>query len=146
MNSGILAQFNAQTAGKTLREHLAICEEYLGLVARENQALREEQTSALPEFAARRKDLLPRLDCSLDSLRKHRQAWQRLDAAERARHPEVATLLRANQDLIMKAIVLDRENEQALLRLGLASPRHLPPAARQRPHYVAALYQRNTGK
>jgi hypothetical protein len=38
---------------------------------------------------------------------------------------------------------LDRENEQLLLRRGLIPPKHLPPVQRQRPHYVAGLYQRH---
>ena len=61
---------------------------------------------------------------------------------ERARHPGIGMLLRQNQDLIMKVIVLDRENEQCLLRRGLVPARELPPANRQRPHFVADLYRR----
>ena len=59
-------------------------------------------------------------------------------------HGEIPALLRQNQDLIMKIIVLDRENEQALLRRGLVPPKHLPPAERQRPHFVANLYRRQS--
>jgi len=44
----------------------------------------------------------------------------------------------------MRIIVLDRENEQALLRKSLVPPRHLPPANRQRPHFVADLYRRQS--
>jgi hypothetical protein len=61
---------------------------------------------------------------------------------ERARHPEIGMLLRQNQDLTMKIIVLDRENEQSLLRRGLVPPRELPSVNRQRPHFVAELYRR----
>jgi hypothetical protein len=43
----------------------------------------------------------------------------------------------------MRMIILDRENEQLLLRRGLIPPKHLPPVQRQRPHYVAGLYQRH---
>ncbi len=51
-------------------------------------------------------------------------------------------LLRQNQDLTMKIIVLDRENEQNLLRRGLVPARELPSVNRQRPHFVADLYRR----
>ena len=51
-------------------------------------------------------------------------------------------LLRQNQDLTMKIILLDRENEQSLLRRGLVPPRELPSVNRQRPHFVADLYRR----
>jgi hypothetical protein len=42
----------------------------------------------------------------------------------------------------MKFILLDRENEQGLLRRGLVPPRQLPSVNRQRPHFVAELYRR----
>jgi hypothetical protein len=65
-----------------------------------------------------------------------------VDAANRARHPEISALLRQSQDSVMKSIVLDRENEQGRLRRGLVPARHLPSARRQRPHFVAELYRR----
>jgi hypothetical protein len=46
----------------------------------------------------------------------------------------------------MKIIVLDRENEQTLLRLGLLPAQQLPPVERQRGHFVADLYRRQGGK
>lgn len=125
-----------------LRRHLALCQEVLSLVECENQSLRDAAKG--PEFETHqaKKVLLLRLDQSLDQIRQHRTTWQKLGPAERAQCPEVAALLRQNQDLIMKIIVLDRENEQVLLRKGLVPARHLPPANRQRPHYVADLYRR----
>jgi hypothetical protein len=68
--------------------------------------------------------------------------WQKFSLDERARHPEIGMLLRQNQDLTMKIILLDRENEQSLLRRGLVPPRELPSVNRQRPHFVAELYRR----
>jgi DNA-directed RNA polymerase subunit H (RpoH/RPB5) len=68
--------------------------------------------------------------------------WQILSSDERARQPETGLLMRRTQDLTMKLIVLDRENEQALLRRGLVPPRQLPSVNRQRPHFVADLYRR----
>jgi hypothetical protein len=57
---------------------------------------------------------------------------------------EVPGMLRQVQDLIMKIIVLDRENEQMLLRNGLVPARHLPSVNQQRPHFVADLYRRQS--
>ena len=48
------------------------------------------------------------------------------------------------QSLLMKVLLLDRENQQALLRRGLVPAKHLPPVAAQQPHYVAGLYQRHS--
>jgi hypothetical protein len=128
-----------------LQNHLLVCREILAVIERERRALGEPESAAAFELYQARQQLLPRLDESLARLRSHRLAWQRMTDAERAAHPEVPALLRENQDLIMKLIVLDRENEQALLRRGLVPPKHLPPAQRQRPHFVAALYQRAAG-
>lgn len=128
-----------------LRQHLDLCQELLAVVVREGEAMRRADSTGAGELFQAKKNLLPRLNRSLDQLKRQRLQWQSASPAERARHPEVGSLLRLNQDLIMRIIVLDRENEQALLRRGLVPPRHLPSANRQRPHFVAGLYQRNQG-
>jgi flagellar biosynthesis/type III secretory pathway chaperone len=125
-----------------LNEHLALCQELLLVVEREGQALRRSEPPSLFQFYQQKKNLLPRLKQSLDDLRKHRANWQKLSLVERAGQPEVGPLLRRNQDLTMKIIVLDRENEQGLLRRGLVPPRELPSVNRQRPHFVTDLYRR----
>ena len=127
---------------KALQERLLLCTEILSLVERESQALRRVDNPPLTEFYDQRKSLLPRLVLSLDSLRNHRLNWQQLAPEERSRHGDIARLLRQNQDLTMKIIVLDRENEQHLLRRGLVPARELPSVNRQRPHFVADLYRR----
>jgi flagellar biosynthesis/type III secretory pathway chaperone len=128
-----------------LNEHLALCQQLLQVAQREAQALRRPDKPSLFEFYQIKKNLLPRLNESLDGLRKHRVNWQRLSPDERAQQPQTGLLLRRNQDLTMKLIVLDRENEQALLRRGLVPARQLPSVNRQRPHYVADLYRRQGG-
>ncbi len=125
-----------------LNGYLEVCQELLQAAEEESLALRNSEKPALAGFCERKKNLLPRFNQSLDGMRKHRAHWQGLSLEERARWPEVGMLLRKNQDLTMKIIVLDRENEQALLRRGLVPPRQLPPANRQRPHFVADLYRR----
>ena len=125
-----------------LQARLALCQELLTVIEREGQALRRADQPSLYEFFQLRKNLLPRLNQSLDTLRRHRVNWQKFSQDERARHPEIGMLLRQNQDLTMKIIVLDRENEQSLLRRGLVPPRELPSVNRQRPHFVAELYRR----
>jgi hypothetical protein len=125
-----------------LKARLALCQEILNAVEREAQALRRADKPSLFEFHQLRKNLLPRLNQSLDTLRKHRVDWQKFSPEERARHPEIGMLLRQNQDLTMKIILLDRENEQSLLRRGLLPAGELPSVNRQRPHFVADLYKR----
>lgn len=125
-----------------LQQHQQLCTELLAIVERESQQLRQDHSPLGAEDATARKNLLPRLDRSLDKLRRHRAEWQRLSPAERAGYPEVDALLRRNQELSMRILMLDRENEQSLLRRGMVPPGHLPPAQRQRPHLVADLYRR----
>lgn len=142
--SGAVSTENISSIIQDLHRHLALCQEILAVVESESETLRD--TGAELNFVAyqTKKNLLPRLDQSLNQIRQHRSTWQRLDETARACFPEVPPLLRQNQDLIMKIIVLDRENEQALLRRGLVPPRHLPPAGRQRPHFVADIYRRQS--
>ncbi|MGZ8937838.1 MAG: hypothetical protein ACXW32_01355 [Limisphaerales bacterium] len=127
-----------------LQTHRSLCEAILALSARENGALRSQSEASAHEGTAQRKKFLAQLTDSLDKIREHRIAWMRLEPSVRQRHPEIAELLRENQNLIMRILVLDRENEQALLRKGLVPLRHVPPANRQRPHFVSSLYQRNS--
>lgn len=134
--------FDAAELEKDLKEHLRISQDLLAVVERENIALRAAGTEGNFQASQARKNALPDLNASLARLKKQRAEWLKQPAEERARHSEIAGLLRQNQDVIMKIIVLDRENEQALLRKGLVPPRHLPPAQRQRPHFVADLYKR----
>ncbi|MBX3743682.1 MAG: hypothetical protein KF833_00085 [Verrucomicrobiae bacterium] len=125
-----------------LRENLALYETVWRAVSEEGEELRSD-TGQVPVRQGRdKKDLLPRLVASLDALASSRAAWQAGGPAARARHPEVGALVRQSQDLLMKIIVMDRENEQMLLRKGMFPARELPSVNRQRPHFVTDLYRR----
>ena len=116
--------------------------ELLGTVESESTALRQPGPfSPFASFSTRRR-ILPDLEQSAARLRQHRANWLQLAPAERAGHREIGMLLRQCQDLILRVLMLDRENEQSLLRKGLLGPRHLPSHNAQRPHYVAGLYRR----
>lgn len=128
-----------------LRSHQDLYRELLALVEKEGRLLRDESSDQPLAESEARSRLMPRLNESLDILKKQRIRWTQAGPSERAQHPEIAALLRQSQDLIMKIIVQDRENEQALLRRGMIPPRHLPSANRQRPHLVADTYRRQAG-
>jgi hypothetical protein len=127
-----------------LNTHFTLTDELLHLAERECQALRRADGASLFEFYQTRKALLPRFSQSVETLRQHRIKWQKLSPDERSQFPQVPVLLRRSQDLTMKVIVLDRENEQLLLRRGLVPPRELPSVNRQRPHFVANLYKQQS--
>jgi len=128
-----------------LRTHQDLYREILATVEQEGRTLRDPADGPPLASTETRRNLMPRLNESLDILKRHRIRWTQASPAERAQHPEVAALLRQSQDLIMKIIVQDRENEQALLRRGMIPPRHLPPANSTRPNYVASVYHRQRG-
>lgn len=126
----------------SLRGALGLYRDLLAVVERENLLLRSPDTESVFSTFSSRRELAPRLKDSLAQLHQHRLRWTRLTPAERACFPEVSALLRQCQDLIMRILCLDRENEQSLLRRGLLGPRHLPSHQQQRPHFVADLYRR----
>ena len=127
-----------------LCRHQTLCQEILAVIERETAALRASDNGAMATGLPAKRKLLERLGESVEQLRVLRQQWQRLGPEQRALYPEIIALLRQDQDLIMKIIVLDRENEQALLRLGRIPARHIPSINRQRPHFVADLYRRHS--
>ena len=128
-----------------LRQHQVICRDLLTLAERESQLLRHGQAVALTEIYDTRRILLPRLSDSLERIRRHRQDWQTLTLTERAAQPEINFLVRQVQDLTMRVILLDRENEQGLLRRGFVPAREVASVTPQRPHFVADLYRRQQG-
>ena len=127
-----------------LRDFLRLCEEILALTGCENQALTTADGYQPFEFYQGRKALLSQLDSALNRLPIWRRAWQQLSAGERAQYPEVKSLLQTVQDSVVKILLLDRENQQALLRQGLLPARHIPPFAAQQPHYAARIYRRHS--
>ena len=92
-----------------LQSHLTLCQELLAVIEKEGQSLRTPDNHAAFSCYQAKKNLLPRLNQSLDQLKSHRMHWQRLSPAERRQHPEISALLRLNQDVTMKILVLDRE-------------------------------------
>jgi hypothetical protein len=142
MNNPITAEFTAGLIFE-LRTYLNLCEEFLVLAVRENQALSGQTVYQPFEFDQQRKSLLPDLESVSNKLRQRRIIWQQVPASERERCKEAKPLFQRIQSLLMKMLLLDRENQQAMLRRGLVPARHLPAAAVQQPHYVASLYRRN---
>jgi hypothetical protein len=143
MNTPAPAPLIPELAGQ-LRRFLGLCEETLSLITRENHALAGPGDYQPFEFYQGRKALLLKLDEGLNLLRMGRQAWRQLEAAEQTRYPEVKRLLQTVQDSLVKILVLDRENQQALLRRGLVPARHVPSFASRTPLQAARIYRRHS--
>jgi hypothetical protein len=138
MNPPIATQFTDSLA-HDLQSFRALCEDVLGLVTRESQALSGQNDYRPGEFNQTRIHLLPELESALINLRKKRQSRRQTTQSE-----EITKLFQTIQSLLMKVLHLDRENQQALLRRGLVPAKHLPPVAAQQPHYVAGLYRQHS--
>lgn len=118
-----------------LQASLALGREMLALLEREHRALTDAPPSAGSafEFFRARLHLMPRLDEALRWLRRYRAAWERLPPEQRHATAELSALLRANQDLMFRILMLDRENQQLRLRQGLAQAGAPPSPALTRP-------------
>lgn len=121
-----------------LQQQRVVCGDILALVQTEHDALANEEYQASTANDVR-KDLLERLSNSLNSIRRQRVAWQQSAPRGVARNPQLDTLLKSNLDLIMRIIVLERENEQLLVRRGLLPPGRFPG---KQPHFVSDVYRR----
>ncbi len=145
MNPAPTPNFTVQLAAD-LRAFLSLCEEALALATCENQTFTAGPDCQPSAFLSRRKSLLGNLDQAVVNLKNIRRVWQQTDPAERDRCGEASSLFPAIQGTLMKALLLDRENQQAMLRQGLVPTPHLPAAAAQRPHFVTGLYQRHSAR
>ena len=128
---------------RDLRLFAAVGEEALALAAREHQALAGAADYEPFEFCRLRKDLLVRLESLIMDIRHWRQLWQQISPLERGRCPDVNDVIQMLQDLLVKILQLDRENQQALLRRGLVPARHVASCAAPPSNYVANLYRRH---
>lgn len=141
MNPPLTPSF-IQALAAELRSYLDLCEEILHLSAHENQALASPAGYQPLEFQQRRRLLLPGIELLLAKLRSRRMVWQQAPKSDRDRCAEITPLFQQIQDKLMKILLLDRENQQSLLRRGLVPASHLPAPVPQ-PNYVASVYQRH---
>lgn len=133
----------AAEIAKALEQHLAVCNQLLELAQKESEALKSAAPFPAAETRAQRITLLNGLKSALTELVHRRTLWYPTGTVSVTRDPQVARLVTSCLDTIMRILVLDRENEEQLLRRGLLPARSLPAAGQARPHFVAGLYQRH---
>jgi len=124
-----------------IQDHLDVCSKLLVLAQKEAEALKSATPFPVAPIQAERRALLTQLESALNSVGEKRFLWQQLGTEHRAHKAQLNQLLQTALDTIMRVLVIDRENEQALLRRGLLPTRVLPPVEQSRPHCVARLYQ-----
>ncbi len=142
MNSPLSPAFINELAAE-LRSYQLLCDEILQLIAHENQALCGQGIYQPLEFQEKRRTLLPSIELLLAKLRSRRLVWQQVPKPERERCSEITPLFQSIQDKLMKILLLDRENQQIMLRRGMVPTNHLP-APTPKPNYVASVYQRHS--
>jgi hypothetical protein len=116
-----------------------LCEDALGLLTREKQALQHPDEYHPLEFIEQRKHLLSGLESALIRLTE-----QRANRGPEGQTGDVKSLLQTVEGLLMSVLSLDRENHQSLLQLGLVPAAHLPPIAAQRPQIAAGFYRQHS--
>jgi len=128
---------------RDLRAFAAVCEEALALACQEHLALAGTGNYQPVEFCQLRKDLLARIDSVMVGIRRWRLLWQQGRPVERDSVSDVKAVIQMLQDLIVRILQLDRENQQSLLRHGLVPARHMTACAAPPSNFVASLYRRH---
>ena len=103
--------------------HLEICDDLLHILNEENRMLRNDPGGISEDLLEQKRSCLPRLDQSLAEL-KHLQE----ESPELL--PTIREKLTQAQNKIMRIMLLDRENEQLLLKSVLpkiSQPKRTPP-------------------
>lgn len=97
---------------ESLRKHLELCESCYALLQQENSFLKHEKKTTSPELLERKKILLANLDRSNNQLRHINEQGPPLSQTQKK-------LAQDAQNKIMKIFLIDRENEQLLLKYSM---------------------------
>lgn len=123
---------------EVIRRHIALCDDALALMLEENRILRNTGNPPDEPFLDRKRSILPRLDESLERLKLIREQDKPLGELARKQ-------IEAAQKKLMKIFLLDRENEQLLLKVTMPIARMgAAPVIRQvSPQKAREAYGRN---
>jgi hypothetical protein len=122
-------------AEEILEEHMAACEQTYELMLDENRLLKTTGIPPGEDFLGQKRNALGQLDSALTMLRT-------------LGDPEVTSRQRATisktQQIVLKALLLDRENEQLLLKCT-TQRRSVVPQARPTLDQIQRLYRKHGG-
>ncbi len=114
--------------------HLKLCEDILVVLNEENRMLRRQPPSVEDDLLAQKKGLLPQLDESLASLKEFHETSPEL-------LPAVKEKLKSVEKKIMRILLLDRENEQLLLKSLL--PKMEKPSPKHSLQTIKGIYDKH---
>ncbi len=102
------------TIEETFDSQLELYDEVYSLLLEENRTLKRTKKAPGQEFLDRKRDTLPRIDSSLAGLKE-------LNDQGPVRGNRSSQLIKSAQNKLMKIFLLDRENEQLLLKYSMPS-------------------------
>ena len=130
---------------KDVERHNGICRELLEIVQQENRWLSSSKGDA-SQIAAHQKSktsLSKSLTEVVAKIQGHRAALQ--DASKNnpdaPKHKEIQLAIQSATDLIMKIVVIDRENEKLLMKQGMVPAESIPSSYQYRPSDALKAYQ-----
>lgn len=97
---------------QALSDHAEICDEIYELMLAENRFLKASGRGLEDTLLNRKRAMLLSLTASLESVRDHARLRESLT-------PELRGAMERVQQIILKTLLLDRENEQLLLKTAL---------------------------
>ena len=106
----------------TLQNHINVCEQIYALILEENRLLKQSGNELAETMLEQKRALLVLLEESLENLRD-------ANASLTPRTPNQSALIDKAQQMILKTLLLDRENEQLLLRKAMPSTPSVRPTA-----------------
>ncbi len=127
--------------------HNGICLKLLEIIQQENRWLSspKDDGSQNPPDQKLKRTLLESLSDAVAKIQGHRAAL--LDTTKNnpdaPKDPDVQAAIQSATDLIMKIVVIDRENEKLLMKRGMVPPENIPSSYQYRPADALKAYQNN---
>jgi hypothetical protein len=118
-----------------LLEHMAACESMYQIMLDDNRLLKATGAPPGDELLAQKRAVLGQLEDALARLRAQRDALGSLTPRQRA-------AIQKTQQIVLKALLLDRENEQLLLKC-MTGRRPAMPQVRPTLDQIRRLYEKN---
>lgn len=114
--------------------HLDLCDELLELLSEENRMLRHQPSGIDDSLLEQKRKYLPRLDESLAALKRLQEESPEI-------LPTVREKLISAQNKTMRILLLDRENEQLLLKFVL--PKVTKPVQQRSLQSIKSIYEKH---
>lgn len=114
--------------------HLELCDDLLEILNEENRMLRKKEPGVDEALIEEKRKCLPRLDESLLRLKQlHEESPELM--------PALRDKLVSAQNKIMRILLLDRENEQLLLKTVV--PKVKKPVQKRSMHSIKGIYEKH---